>query len=220
MPDTDTTLEGDEMIVRDEPVEVTASVVPNDDAAPTEDRPTRNLVIRQVLERQLVAGQGLSTDLIEAAIDATVALAHSPAIVVNEIRSGADLPSALARTGAGVREAVAEASERVRAVVGGYVVSQATLPNAVIAGTADVAETIVRAQGIVTTSALHTAFTLATVAAQGGDVRDAFARERTGVQDSIDVGRDRITASVTRARDEIRSAIKDYDTIADAFGDR
>jgi len=104
--------------------------------------------------------------------------------------------------------------------VGGYLVSQATLPNAVIAGTAGIAETIVRAQGIVTTSALDTAFTLAAVAAQGGDVRDAFARERTGVQDSIDVGRDRITASVARARGEIRSAIKDYDTIADAFGDR
>ena len=63
MPDSDTTLEHDEEageLIREEPVEVTAEVIHVDDTDVFERQSTRSIVIRQVLHRQLVAGQDLS----------------------------------------------------------------------------------------------------------------------------------------------------------------
>ncbi|MBB5163524.1 hypothetical protein [Mycobacterium sp. AZCC_0083] len=232
MPDQDTTIDQEAAIdpettideaqaaeeVRSEPTEVTVVEVVNtdDDRAEIdggERESTRSIVIRHVLERQLVAGQGLSTQLVDAATDVTVALAQAPAGVVGEIRGGATLPTAFARTGTSVREVVTGAGGRVRSAVGEYVGNQATLPNAVVVGAADVAETVVRAQGTVTASALNAAFTLATSATQGGDLREVFSRERHEVGAVADAARGRIGESVSRARDEIRSRINDYDAL-------
>jgi hypothetical protein len=222
MPDSDTTLEADgetSELIRDEPVEVTAEVIHVDDSQVIELEPKRSLVIRQVLHRQLEAGQGLGAQLVDAATDVSVAVAHAPATVVDEIRGGATLPTALANTGTSVRGVVTDVGGRVRTAVGGYVGTQATLPNAVVVGAADVAESVVRAQGTVTVSALNAAFSLASVAAQGGDVREAFGRERSEVGATADAARERIGESVSRAREEIRAAIKDYDDLAEAFSD-
>ncbi len=222
MPDSDTTLEHDEEageLIREEPVEVTAEVIHVDDTDVFERQSTRSIVIRQVLHRQLVAGQDLSAQLVDAATDVSVAVARAPATVVDEIRCGAMLPTALANTGTAVRGVVTDVGGRVRTAVGGYVGSQATLPNAVVIGAADVAESVVRAQGTVTASALNAAFTLASVAVQGGDVREAFGRERTEVGATAYAARDRIGESVSRAREEIRAGIKDYDELAEALSD-
>src|SRR5882757_5589159 len=216
MPDQDTTIDEAEATaeeIRSEPTEVTVVEVArtDEDRAENDDdvepESTRSIVIRHVLERQLVAGHGLSSELVDAATDVTVALAQAPAGVVGEIRGGATLPIAFARTGTSV------------SAVGEYVGNQATLPNAVVVGAADVAETVVRAQGTVTASALNAAFTLATSATQGGDVREVFSRERHEVGAVADAARGRIGESVSRARDEIRSRIKDYDALVEAFSD-
>jgi hypothetical protein len=222
MPDSDTTLEHDAEageLIREEPVDVTAEVIHIDDTDAIEVRPTRSIVLRQVSARQLVAGQDLSAQLVDAATDASVAVAHAPATVVDEIRSGATLPTALANTGSSVRGVVTDAGSRVRSAVGGYVGTQAALPNAVVVGAADVAESVVRAQGTVTASALNAAFSLASVATQGGDVREAFGRERTEVRATAGTARERISESVSRARQEIRAAVKDFDDLAEAFSD-
>lgn len=205
--------------IRSEPTEVTVVEVVRTEDDDVEPESTRSIVIRHVLERQLVAGQGLSSVLVDAATDVSVALAQAPAGVVGEIRGGATLPVAFARTGTSVREVVTGAGGRVRGAVGEYVGNQATLPNAVVVGAADVAETVLRAQGTVTASALNAAFTLATSATQGGDVREVFGRERSEVGAVADAARDRIGESVSRARDEIRSRIKDYDALVEAFSD-
>jgi hypothetical protein len=210
--------------IRSEPTEVTVVEVvrtEDDDAENSDEEAesTRSIVIRHVLERQLVAGQGLSSELVDAATDVSVALAQAPAGVVSEIRGGATLPTAFVRTGTSVREVVTGAGSRVRSAVGEYVGNQATLPNAVVVGAADVAETVVRAQGTVTASALNAAFALATSATQGGDVREVFGRERSEVGAVADAARGRIGESVSRARDEIRSRIKDYDALVEAFSD-
>ena len=170
MPDQDTTVETE--------AEQIVEVVRTEDDDVVEPESTRNIVIRHVLERQLVAGQSLSGQLVDAATDVTVAVAHAPAVVIGEIRDGATLPTALARTGTSVRDVVTDAGGRVRTAVGGYVGVQAALPNAVVFGAADVAETVARAQGTVTASAFNAAFTLATVASQGGDVRESFGLQR------------------------------------------
>lgn len=204
--------------VRSEPTEVTVVEVVRTDDDDVEPESTRSIVIRHVLERQLVAGQGLTGELVDAATDVSVAIAKAPAGVVGEIRGGATLPTAFSRTGTSVREVVTGAGSRVRSAVGEYVGTQAILPNAVVVGAADVAETVVRAQGTVTASALNAAFTLATSATQGGDVREVFGRERQEVSAIADAARDRIGESVSRARDEIRSRIKDYDALVESLG--
>jgi hypothetical protein len=228
MPDQDTTIDQEAGIdeaeataeeIRSEPTEVTVIEVVRTEDDDAEPESTRSIVIRHVLERQLVAGQGLSSELVDAATDVTVALAQAPAGVVNEIRGGATLPTAFARTGTSVRDVVTDAGGRVRSAVGEYVGNQATLPNAVVVGAADVAETVLRAQGTVTASALNAAFTLATSATQGEGVREVFSRERHEVGAVADAARDHIGESVSRARDEIRSRIKDYDALVEAFSD-
>jgi hypothetical protein len=192
--------------VRDEPVEVTAEVVRPDDADDVDDQPIRTLAIRHVLERQLVVGNALGVQLVDAATDVSAAVAHTPAAVVDEIRGGATLPTALANTGTSLRGIVDDVGGRVRTAVGVYVGAQAALPNAVVVGTADVAESLVRAQGTVTASALNAAFTLASTATQGGDVREVFGRERVEVGAAVDAARQRVGESVSRARAELRTA--------------
>ena len=109
-----------------------------------------------VLERQLDAGQDLSTHLIEATTDAAVAVAESPAKVIAAIRSGATLPAAIGETNEAVQEAVLMAGSRIRTAVGAYVNQQAPLPNAVIVGAAEVAAATVRGQGeLVSLSLIH-----------------------------------------------------------------
>lgn len=212
MPESDTILEHDPAnaeMIREQPVEVTAAVIRADDPDTDDPQPIRGLVIRHVLERQLVAGNALGVQLLDATTDVSAAVAHTPATVVDEIRGGATLPTALARTGTSLRGVVYDVGGRVRTAVGGYVVAQATLPNAVVVGTADVAESLVRAQGTVTASALNAAFTVASTATQGGDVREVLTRERDEVGAAVDAARQRVGESVSRAREEIRTAIKD-----------
>jgi hypothetical protein len=221
MPESDTVLENDQTsseIIREEPVEVTAEVIRADDADADDaaDHPsTRTLAIRHVLERQLGAGNALGVQLLDAATDVSAAVVHTPATVVDEIRGGATLPTALANTGTSLRGVVYDVGGRVRTAVGGYVVEQAALPNAVVVGSADVAESLVRAQGTVTASALNAAFTLASTATQGGDVREAFGRERSEVGAAVGAARQRVEESVSRAREEIRNAVKDGSAVAD-----
>jgi hypothetical protein len=222
MPDKETTTVEEaepivEEMVRSEPTDVAVvEVIQTEDDDVDEPESTRSIVIRHVLERQLVASQSLSGQLVDAATDVTVAVAHAPADVIGEIRGGATLPTALARTGTSVRGVVTDAGGRVRTAVGGYVEAQATLPNAVVVGAADVAETVARAQGTVATSALNAAFALATVATQGGDVREAFGRERRELGETAGSARTKVGESVSRARDEIRGSIKDYDELVEA----
>jgi hypothetical protein len=188
--------EGNDMSDQSETVEVVV-----EDAAP------RRIDVRDVLERQLGAGQSLGRRLVGASTDVSVALAHAPASVVDEIRGGATLPAALGHAGTEVRGIVANAGTRVRTAIGDYVGSQATLPNAVIVGTADVAEAVLRAQGNVTASAIDSVFTVATVAARGGTVRDTVVRERRDVAATADVARNDIAGSWARASEEIRGAV-------------
>ena len=94
MPEADTLTPNSE-IIRDEPVEVTADVVAIDEDAPA---PARSLAIRQVLTRQIDAGQGLTGELLGAAADISARLAHTPAAVITEIQDGATLPEAFNST--------------------------------------------------------------------------------------------------------------------------
>ena len=88
-----------------------------------------------VLERQLDAGQDLSTHLIEATTDAAAAVVESPAKVIAAIRSGATLPAALGET----NEAVG-AAEVAAATVRG----QGELVSSAVDGVFEVAVTVGR----------------------------------------------------------------------------
>jgi hypothetical protein len=204
----ETTTETSE-VIRPEPTDVVVEVV--------EPEPGRGIVLRHVLERQLGAGQSLGAQLVGASTDASAALLHAPAAVVDEIRGGATLPVALAHTRAEVGGVLAGTGTRVRAAIGEYVGSQATLPNAVIVGAADVAEAVLRAQGTVTASAIDSAFTVATVATRGGNVRQALNRERREIGATTEAGRAAIAESWDRAFEEIRGAVKDDDEYLAAF---
>ncbi|BDX34797.1 hypothetical protein TUM20985_53440 [Mycobacterium antarcticum] len=212
MPDHDTTPDHDTL---DHDTISAQDVISAQDAAPVPEatalEPTRGAVIRQVLERQLVAGQGLGTQLVGASTELTVALVHAPVAVIDEIRTGATLPAALAHTRAETRGVVAETGTRVRTAIGEYVTSQATLPNAVVCGAADVAEAVLRGQGIVAGSALDSVFTVATIAARGGAVREALGRERRDVAAHADAARAAVAESWDRAFEEIRDAVEVYD---------
>jgi hypothetical protein len=204
MTDHDTVLEI-------ERTEVTIEVV--------EPAATRGIVIRHVLERQLGAGQSLGAELVGASTDVSAALVHAPASVVDEIRGGATLPAALAHTRTEVRGVVSSTGTRVRTAIGEYVGNQATLPNAVVVGAADVAGAVLRAQGDVAATAIDSAFTVATIAARGGSVRDAVGRERRDLAARADAARADIADSLDRAAEEIRGAVKDYDEYLEAFSD-
>ncbi|MDT5334811.1 MAG: hypothetical protein QOD90_316 [Mycobacterium sp.] len=204
------------MTDHDTPLELEASEVTIEVVEPAA---TRGIVIRHVLERQLGAGQSLGAQLVGASTDVSAALVHAPASVVDEIRGGATLPAALANTRTEVQAVVSSTGTRVRTAIGEYVGNQATLPNAVVVGAADVAETVLRAQGDVAASAIDSAFTVATIAARGGNVRDAVGRERRDVAARADAARADITESWERAAEEIRGAVKDYDEYLEAFTD-
>ena len=88
---------------------------------------------------------------------------------------------------------------------------------AVVVGAADVAETVLRAQGSVAGSAIDAVFTVATVATRGGDVQAALSRERGEVRARADAGRADVGDSWSRARQEIRGAVKDYDVAVEAL---
>ncbi|MEZ0053291.1 hypothetical protein ABIA30_004320 [Mycobacterium sp. MAA66] len=210
MPEADT-LNAKSEIIRDEPVEITAEVVSIDEVA----EPKRTLAIRQVLTRQLDAGQGLTGELLGAATEISALLAHSPATVINEIQDGATLPEALHTTRDGLADELGAAGSRIRSAVGQYVNTQAVLPNTVVSGGADVAGAVLRARGSVVDAAVGAAFNLARIAAQGGDVREGFTRERGEVVDRATAARTEVDAVVSRARQEITDAaapLYTYDT--------
>jgi len=185
----------------------------------TVTRPARALVIRHVLERQLGAGHGLGAELVGASTEFSASMAHAPAAVVDEIRSGATLPAALATTGAEVRQIAASTGIRIRSAIGEYVGNQAALPNAVVVGAADVAETVLRAQGTVAATAVDSAFTLATTAVRGGDVTDALSRGRRDMADRTRAARTDVVGAWDRAADGIRGAVTDCDEYLEALSD-
>lgn len=177
--------------------EVTAEEATADAAAP----------IREVLERQLIAGQGLTGQLLDTATELGAALAEAPARVIAEVRDGATLPDALGETGSALQATLVLAGDRVRTTVGRYVGGQATLPNAVIVGAAEVAASVVRAQGNVTASAVDAAFAVATVATQGGDVRDAIDREWRELSTTVASAREDVSQTFDVAREGVRQAV-------------
>lgn len=172
-------------------------------------------VLREIIERQVILGQSLTNDLVEAATDVSEALVHTPAVVVAAIRGGATLPAALGQTRSTVQEAVLDAGDRVRTALGGYVERQATLPNALISSAAGVASTVIRAQGTVGGSAANAVFAVAAVASSGGNVRDALGRELREVNASTIAAREDIGESVKLARREIAAAVTPFDNDAD-----
>lgn len=188
---------------------IDAEIVPVvDDAAEVEsDIRRRALAIREALERQLGAGQGLSGELLGAATDAGVAVVESPAMLIAAVRGGATLPAAFGETGDTVGDSVAAAGSRIRTAVGEYVGRQAVLPNAVIVGAAEVAGALVRAQGELASCAVDGAFAVATTASHRGDVRDAIDREWSEFNATAVELRDTVEARISVARQSIRDAI-------------
>ena len=170
-----------------------------------EEATAGGLVIRHVLGRQLVAGHGLSAQLLDAATEVSVAVAHAPATVVAEIRGGATLPAALTHSGTEVRGVVAHAGSRVRTAVGEYVGNQAVLPNAFVVGAVDVVESVLRAQGSVAACTVDAVFTVAAATTNGTDVRATIAGERAEIGNRVDASRDEIGEAWARAIDELRS---------------
>jgi hypothetical protein len=201
MPEADTLTASSE-ITRDVPLDVTTEVVSIDNSA----EPRRTLAIRQVLTRQLDAGQGLTGELLGAATEISALLAHTPATVISEIQDGARLPEALSTTRDGLADNLNTTGNRIRGAVGHYVTGQALLPNTVVGGSSDVVEAILRARGSVLDAAVDAAFNLTRIAAQGGDVREGFARERSQVAERVTSARTGVEAAVSRARQEIADA--------------
>lgn len=160
-----------------------------------------------VLERQLDAGQDLSTHLIEATTDAAVAVVESPAKVIAAIRSGATLPAALGETNEAVQEAVLMAGSRIRTAVGAFVNQQAPLPNAVIVGAAEVAAATVRGQGELVSSAVDGVFEVAVTVGRRGDVRDVIDREWSEFNATAVSVREAVEARIAVARRSIRDAV-------------
>jgi hypothetical protein len=173
----------------------------------TADEARSPLPLLAVLERQLVAGQTLSSELIDAASDLTAAIAEAPAAVVNAVRGGATLPAAFTHSTGALQDVVADAGDRVRAAVGEYIGSQAKLPNAVIGGAAEVAGSLVRAQGSVASSAVDAAFAVATVAAHGGELRDAIDREWRELSATASSARENVNHTFDIARQGVRQAV-------------
>lgn len=175
------------------------------DAATAERRLTP--AIRHVLERQLIAGQALSGELVIAATDVTAAVVEAPAKVVAAVRDGATLPTAFGQTGDALQDAVADAGSRVRSAVGHYVGGQATLPNAVLTGVAEVAGSLVRAQGAVAGTAVGSALAVAAVATRAGDVRDALDQEWRELAAAGRSAREDVSDTLADARQGLRLAV-------------
>lgn len=188
---------------------VDAEIVPVADNAAAADVGLRRraVAVREALERQLGAGQGLSEELFAATTDAGVAIVESPARVIAAVRGGATLPAALGETSEAVGDCVAAAGSRIRTAVGDYVGQQAVLPNAVIVGAAEVAGALVRAQGELSAFAVDGAFAVAATASRRGDVRDAIDREWSEFNATAVELRDTVEARMSVARQSIRDAI-------------
>ncbi|MCX2712665.1 hypothetical protein [Mycolicibacterium sp. J2] len=183
---------------------IDAELIPLD--APAEvKRPA--LALREVLGGQLAAGHNLSGELVTVATDTTAAVVEAPAKVIAAIREGATLPTAFGETGDAVQAAVGDAGTRLRHAVGEYVGQQATLPNAVVTGAAEVAASLIRAHGSLAASAVDGVFAVATVAGTGGDVRDAIDQEWSELNAAAVAARDAVQARVAAARQGIRDAI-------------
>jgi hypothetical protein len=185
----------------------------------TASRPTRTIAIRHVLERQLDAGHGLGAHLVGATTDLSVSLAHAPSAALDEIRNGATLPAALAQSGAELRGAVSSTGHRMRSAIGEYVGTQATLPNAVVVGAADVAEAVLRAQGTVAATVVDSAFALAITTARGGDVAGVLNRGRREIAARTGAARTDVVGACERAVEEIRGAVTDYDDYLETVSD-
>jgi len=168
-----------------------------------------NIVIRQVLERQIGAGQALSNQLVDATTDLATAIATAPGTFAGAVREGETLATAFSRTGTAVQDVAVDTGQRIRSAVSGYVGHQATLPIAVINGAAEVAGSVAQAQGTVTGSAMDTMFALATAAAKGGDVREALALNLCGVSATATAARGDVGESFRRARQDLRDAVGD-----------
>ncbi|MGN7778568.1 hypothetical protein ACTJJE_03495 [Mycolicibacterium sp. 22603] len=192
--------------VTPENTESTADTFIDAEIVPVVESDTRRHV-HDVLERQLDAGQDLSTHLIEATTDAAVAVVESPVNVIAAIRSGATLPAAFGETNEAVQEAVLLAGSRIRTAIGAYVNQQAPLPNAVIIGAAEVAAATVRGQGELVSSAVDGVFELAVTVGRRGDVRDVIDREWSEFNATAVSVREAIEARVAVARRSIRDAV-------------
>ncbi|MEH3137323.1 MAG: hypothetical protein PGN30_20255 [Mycolicibacterium neoaurum] len=192
--------------VTPENTESTADTFIDAEIVPVAESDTRRHV-HDVLERQLDAGQDLSTHLIEATTDAAVAVVESPAKVIAAIRSGATLPAALGETNEAVQEAVLMAGSRFRTAVGAFVNQQAPLPNAVIVGAAEVAAATVRGQGELVSSAVDGVFEVAVTVGRRGDVRDVIDREWSEFNATAVSVREAVEARIAVARRSIRDAV-------------
>lgn len=179
------------------------------DVATGDDRPEprTNIVIRQVLERQIAAGQALSSQILDAATDVTTAIAHAPATFAGAIQDGETIASAWERTGTGVQDVIDEARGRLRAAVTTYVGHQATLPVAVLGYAGEVAGSVASAQGTVAGSALDSAFAVATAATQGDNVRAALERNIEELRSTATAARGDVNASLRRAGQDVREAV-------------
>ena len=192
--------------VTPENTESTADTFIDAEIVPVAESDTRRHV-HDVLERQLDAGQDLSTHLLEATTDAAGAVVESPAKVIAAIRSGATLPAALGETNEAVQEAVLMAGSRFRTAVGAFVNQQAPLPNAVIVGAAEVAAATVRGQGELVSSAVDGVFEVAVTGGRRGDVRDVIDREWSEFNATAVSVREAVEARIAVARRSIRDAV-------------
>ena len=189
--------------------ETTTESAPVDAIVPVdeESKPRTNIVIRHVLERQIAAGQALSSQLIDATTLLTTAIAHAPATFAGAIQDGDSIAAAWERAGTGVQDVVDEARGRLRAAVVSYVGHQATLPVAVLGYAGEVAASMVSAQGTVAGSVLDGAFAVATAATQGDDVRAAVSHNLDELRATAVAARGDVTESVKRAGQEVREAV-------------
>lgn len=203
---TDTVTESEKTAATDLPV-IDAELVPVEgDTAAAAAATSTALAFREVLERQLDAGQDLSVQLFDAATDATAAVVEAPAKLIAAVRGGATLPAAFGETNEAVQGSITEAGTRVRTAVGQYVGQQATLPNAVLGGAAEVAGALVRAQGELASAAVDSAFSVAGTASRRG-VRDAIDQEWSELNATAVAARDAVEARVSVARQSVRDAI-------------
>ncbi len=193
--------------------ETASAVTTDDETLPGEaaDRerpePRLNIVIRQVLERQIAAGQALSSQLLNAATDVTTAIAHAPATFAGAIQEGDTIGTAWTRTGTDVHGVADDAGGRVRTALVSYIGHQATLPVAVLGCVGEIAGSLASAQGTVAGSALDGAFAVAAAATSGDNVRQAVGRNMGDVRATAVAARCDLDDSVKRAGLEVRQAV-------------
>lgn len=175
------------------------------DTQPAE--PRMNIVIRQVLERQIAAGQALSSQLLDAATEVTTAVLHAPATFAVAIQDGETIATAWSRAGSTVHGVADEAGSRARAAVTSYVGHQATLPVAVLGCAGEIAGALASAQGTVAGSALDGVFAVATAASAGENVRQALGRHLADLRSTAAAAGGDLNDSVKQAGLEVRQAL-------------